>query len=100
MSTPAQHVIVAGGGIAALEAAIALRELAGARLQLTLVSPRADFVLTPLTVGEPFSIAHARRRPLADIAAELGARHVDPALRGRALEAYRAWGAVRKAESL
>jgi len=45
--------------------------------------------------------ARASRHPHVEaIATELGARHADPALRGRALEAYRAWGAVRKAESL
>lgn len=74
------EVVIVGGGIAALEGALALRALAGERVNLTLVSPRADFVLTPLAVGEPFSVARAPKRPIAEIAHELGARHVPAAV--------------------
>lgn len=74
------EVVIVGGGIAALEGALALRALAGERVNLTLVSPRADFVLTPLAVGEPFSVARAPKRPIAEIAHELGARHVAAAV--------------------
>ena len=45
--------------------------------------------------------ARASRFPhIEAIAAELAMRHTDAAMRGRAIAAYRAWGAVRKAESL
>jgi predicted ATPase len=45
--------------------------------------------------------ARASRVPhIEGIAAELAMRHVDPALRERAIAAYRAWGAARKADSL
>lgn len=80
------NVVIAGGGVAAVEAALALRDLAGERVTLTIVSPRPDFVLTPLAVGAPFSVAHADHRPLTGLADELGAtvvaaavRRVDPA---------------------
>jgi sulfide:quinone oxidoreductase len=37
------RVVIAGGGIAGLEALIALRDLAGDRVALTLVAPDPDF---------------------------------------------------------
>jgi sulfide:quinone oxidoreductase len=74
------NVVIAGGGVAAVEAALALRDLAGERVALTIVSPRPDFVLTPLAVGEPFSVAHADRHPLSTLADELGARVVGAAV--------------------
>lgn len=65
------HVVIAGGGVAAVEAALALRDLAGDRVSITLVSPRPDFVLTPMAVGAPFSAGHAGHRPLETLAAEI-----------------------------
>jgi heterodisulfide reductase subunit A-like polyferredoxin len=49
------QVIVAGGGIAGLEAVMALRDLAGERVAVTLVAPDPEFTYKPLTVEEPFS---------------------------------------------
>lgn len=66
------RVIVAGGGVAGLEALLALRGLAGDRVALTLLAPEPDFVVRPLTVAEPFAMGHAERYPLADVARELG----------------------------
>jgi sulfide:quinone oxidoreductase len=74
------QVVIGGGGVAAVEAALALREMAGDRVAITLVSPRADFVLTPLAVGAPFAVAHVPSWPLTDIAGELGARHITAAI--------------------
>jgi sulfide:quinone oxidoreductase len=69
---------VAGGGIAALEAILALRELLGRRPQIELVAPDSDLVYRPLAVGEPFGMAEARRIPLDRVAADLGfVRHQD-----------------------
>ena len=48
------HVLVAGGGVAALEAMVALRKLAGELVEVELVSPDADFFYRPLSVAEPF----------------------------------------------
>lgn len=70
------RVVIAGGGIAGLEALLALRDLAGERVDMTLVAPRPDFVYKPLTVEEPFSSQPAEQRELEPIAAELGAGFV------------------------
>ncbi len=63
-----------GGGVAAVEALLALHELVGPRVAIELVSAAPDFVFRPLTVAEPFGLAPARRIPLADIAREHNAQ--------------------------
>jgi len=73
-------VVVAGGGVAGLEACLALRELAGDRINLTMLSPSPEFVYRPMTVREPFAFARALRFPLAEIAADVGAALVPDAL--------------------
>jgi sulfide:quinone oxidoreductase len=74
------RVVIAGGGVAALEAALALRDLAGDRVALTLVSPADHFAYRPLTVGEPFAMGDARSLPLRDVARDVGAELVQGAL--------------------
>lgn len=64
-----RRVLIAGGGVAALEALMALRELAGDALEIVLLGPASEFVYRPMAVLEPFSFAAARRYPLAPIAA-------------------------------
>jgi sulfide:quinone oxidoreductase len=49
-------VVVAGAGVAGLETVMALRHLAGTRVEITLVAPNADFVYRPLAVEEAFDI--------------------------------------------
>lgn len=78
--TPAPHiaarrVVVAGGGIAALEAIMALHDLGEGRFELTLVAPDATFALRPLSVAVPFSAGHVMRVPLGEICARFGVRH-------------------------
>ena len=75
------RVVVAGGGVAGLEAAIALHTLAGPRVDITLLSPDEDFVYRPLSVGEPFALGPARRVPLAQVARDLDLRHRQEPLR-------------------
>jgi sulfide:quinone oxidoreductase len=70
------EVVIAGGGVAGLEALLGLREVAGARVRLTLVAPDADFVYRPMAVAEPFALGRARSVPLADVAADAGAELV------------------------
>ncbi|HET6690352.1 MAG TPA: FAD-dependent oxidoreductase, partial [Miltoncostaeaceae bacterium] len=89
MSPRSLQVVVAGGGVAGLEALLALRDLAGGRVALTLLSPETEFVYRPMAVAEPFGRGRADHHPLADIAADVGAElirdtlvDVDPA--GRA----------------
>jgi sulfide:quinone oxidoreductase len=66
-------VVIAGGGVAALEAALALRELAGDRVRLELIASNSEFSYRPMSVSEPFAYAAAARYPLAEIAADAGA---------------------------
>jgi sulfide:quinone oxidoreductase len=71
-STDALNVLIVGGGVAALEAALALRELGGENIATTMVAPNPEFVYRPMTVREPFSYPVANRYPLGDIARDLG----------------------------
>jgi sulfide:quinone oxidoreductase len=48
------RVVIAGGGVAGLEAMLALRELAGDRVDIELLSPSDEFVYRPMLVAEPF----------------------------------------------
>jgi sulfide:quinone oxidoreductase len=77
-STPT--VVIAGGGIAGLEALLGLHELAGERVQTTLVSPDLDFTYRPWMVEEPFSQQPAAQHALSPIAEQLGARFVQGTL--------------------
>jgi sulfide:quinone oxidoreductase len=65
-------VLIAGGGVAGLEAVLALRELAGTRVAITLLSPEPEFAYRAPSVGESFSAGHGRRFPLDRIAEDLG----------------------------
>jgi sulfide:quinone oxidoreductase len=69
-------VLIAGGGVAGLEAAFALRELAGDRVAVTVLSAGEDFVYRPLSVGEPFNRSHAEHYDLAGLVSEAGAELV------------------------
>jgi sulfide:quinone oxidoreductase len=81
--TPTPHrVVIAGGGVAGLEALLALRALARDRVELTLVSPTPDFVYRPLAVAEPFALGAARKTPLADAARTAAATFVQAPLSG------------------
>jgi sulfide:quinone oxidoreductase len=75
-----REVVIAGGGVAALEALIALRELAGDRVRTTLVAPETEFTYRPLTVTQPFALGHAERYPLDRIAEDFGARLITDAV--------------------
>ncbi len=66
-------VMIAGGGVAGLEALLALHALASDRVRLTLIARDADFTYRPLAVAEPFSLGHAHRVPLSRFAEETGA---------------------------
>ncbi|HEU4975446.1 MAG TPA: FAD-dependent oxidoreductase [Baekduia sp.] len=67
------RVVIAGGGVAALEAAVALRSRAPARIAITLVAPHDDFSYRPLTVAEPFGLAPRRHHRLSELCAGLDA---------------------------
>ena len=61
------RVLIAGGGVAALEAMVALRTLAEDRVDIELLSPDRDFYYRPLAVTEPFGAGRhaALRHPRA-----------------------------------
>lgn len=67
------RVLIAGGGVAALEGALALRDLARDQVSTTLLAPEPEFVYRPLRVREPFGYSEAQRYPLAEIAQDIGA---------------------------
>ncbi len=76
----ARTVLIAGGGIAALEALLALRALTDGDIELTLLNPEPEFLYRPMLVVEPFSPELAERRDLAMIAAEQRATFVADSL--------------------
>ena len=67
------RVLIAGGGVAGLEALLALRALAGDRVDITIVAPELKFVNRSMAVVQPFRPQRARGVRLQDAAAEFGA---------------------------
>jgi sulfide:quinone oxidoreductase len=53
MPKPPFRVLVAGGGVAGLEALHGLHALADDRVELTLIAPEDEFVYRPLAVEKP-----------------------------------------------
>jgi sulfide:quinone oxidoreductase len=68
------RVLVAGGGVAALEATLALRKLAEERVTIELVAPEREFTYRPLAVAEPFRVSEMRRFPLEPLVEAAGGR--------------------------
>jgi sulfide:quinone oxidoreductase len=64
------HVLIAGGGVAGVEALLALRALAGQGPSIELVSPDVELVYRPLRVTEPFDLGEVRFFALEDITAD------------------------------
>ncbi len=73
MSGSPIKILIAGGGVGALEAVLALRKLAEERVDLTLVCPDDEFRYRPASVAVPFDRGEVYRFPIGDIAAEVGA---------------------------
>jgi len=65
-------VVIAGGGVAALEAVLGLREFGPGHFEITLLAPDEEFAYRPMTVREPFAYSAAERHDLGAIAADLG----------------------------
>jgi sulfide:quinone oxidoreductase len=66
------RVVIVGGGIAALESALALAELAPELTDVTVIAPNLEFVCRPMTVREPFAYGSASRYPLQRIVGDAG----------------------------
>ncbi len=74
------EVLIAGGGVAALEGALALRNLAGDRVNIKLIAPNREFVNRPMTVTEPFSFGAAQRYPLEAVVRDIGGELIEGTL--------------------
>ena len=88
MAEAPMRVLIAGGGIAALETVMALRSLAGDRVAIALIAPEDEFVYHPIAAKPPYAVGRMRRIPLKRLLADVGAqrirlnvRAVDPAAR-------------------
>ncbi len=83
----AAKVLIAGGGVGALETAIALHDLVGERARVEICAGRGDFVYRPFAVGEPYGASRVIRYGLERLSDLCGAEFrleniaaVDPAL--------------------
>jgi sulfide:quinone oxidoreductase len=73
-------IVIAGGGVAGLEALLALGALAKGRARLRLVAPDPAFTYKPLAVAQPFAVGRPLRVPLEHVAADAGAELVTDAV--------------------
>jgi sulfide:quinone oxidoreductase len=64
---------IIGGGVAGLEAMLALREELGDEVDVSIHAPRREFRYRPLAVGEPFGAGHLLNYDLGDLARRAGA---------------------------
>jgi sulfide:quinone oxidoreductase len=74
------EVVIAGGGVAALELVLALNHLAADRVGITMVAPEPDFTYRPPSTAAPFALGYVERYPLRRLTDDLGARLVPDAL--------------------
>lgn len=68
------RVLIAGGGLAGIEAALALRELAGDRAAVTVIDPRPRFGLPATAAGRAFGIGFSPDPGMSEVARRAGAR--------------------------
>jgi sulfide:quinone oxidoreductase len=73
-ATEKLRVLVAGGGVAGLETALALRDLAQDRTAVTVLAPESEFFYRPMSVREPFAYGPAERYQLEPIVRDAAAR--------------------------
>src|SRR5687767_4208901 len=69
--------VIAGGGIAAIEGPLRLRQIAGDEIDITLLAPNEDFAFRALSVGGPFAMGAAQRYPVRRIAEDANAELVE-----------------------
>jgi len=73
---PRTEVVIVGGGVAALEALIALHVLASRRIHVTLLAPGPDFVSRPMAISELLFLEARAQYPLERVARDFAADHV------------------------
>src|SRR5688572_284924 len=66
-------VLIAGGGVAALEAALALRALGEGAIRVEVLAPEPQLWYRPLAVAEPFALGQVRHFDLGDLISQAGA---------------------------
>jgi sulfide:quinone oxidoreductase len=71
------RVLVAGGGVAAIETILALHDMAADRVTVSVLAPNSEFVNRPMTVREPFAYSQAHRYELAPIVRHAGAELIE-----------------------
>src|SRR5215217_111640 len=75
--TNRRRILIAGAGVAGLETLLALRDLAGDRVEVDLMAATPDFVYRPLSVVEPFGHSErGHRLSLGSMVRDIGAGHV------------------------
>jgi sulfide:quinone oxidoreductase len=82
-----KRVLIAGGGVAALEAMLGLHELAADLVEIELLAPHETFVYQPMSVAEPFGVGTAVHLDLDDVSERLGAHRIPAGLTG--IDAWR-----------
>jgi sulfide:quinone oxidoreductase len=73
MTDTTTSVLIAGGGVAALEAALSLQAVARDRVTVEIVAPEETFAYRPMAVAEPFGAGHVHHFALRDLAEAAGA---------------------------
>ena len=91
------RVVIAGAGVAGLEAALALRSYPGLDVEVELLSPEGEFAYRPLAFAEPFARGEMLAVPMPELLDAARAtqcvdrlRAVDPSRRVVSTEAGRA----------
>src|SRR6202045_273209 len=73
-----RRVVICGGGVAGIEALLALRALLEVGVEVHLVAPNGQFMYQPLAVAAPFDLAETHLFEIAEIArAQSAELHVD-----------------------
>jgi sulfide:quinone oxidoreductase len=71
---PPHRVVIAGGGVAALETLLAVRELAADRVAVTVLAPESRFTYRPLSILEAFRPGIQRSFDLRELVEDAGAQ--------------------------
>jgi len=74
------RVLIAGGGVAGLEAVLALATLGRDLVRVEVIAPDKEFVYRPMLVAEPFGTAEMLRLDVDQVVADAGARRLEDSL--------------------
>jgi sulfide:quinone oxidoreductase len=74
------RVLIAGGGVAGLEAVLALATLGRDLVHIEVIAPDKEFVYRPMLVAEPFGTAEMLRLDVDQVVADAGARRLEDCL--------------------